>query len=69
MELTTKEQSLLEDQLVISKLQVAKFHSYASMASDPKIKQFFSGVATKEQQHVDSIVNTMTSGGIKPSQS
>ncbi|EYE89766.1 hypothetical protein Q428_00210 [Fervidicella metallireducens AeB] len=60
MPLTTKEQNLLLDDLNSEYLCIRKYQQYASMASDPQIKQLFSDLATKEMEHANTLKNILT---------
>jgi rubrerythrin len=64
MPLTNKEKTLIEDNLNAEYLCIRKYEQYASMASDPKIKQVFQGLATKEQQHATTLKGILTQNGI-----
>jgi len=63
MSLTNKEKSLLLDNLNAEYLCVRKYEQYAAMASCPQLKQTFKDLAQKEQQHVDTLTNILTSNG------
>lgn len=53
--LTTKERLLLEDEKSHETLCVSKYNDYASRATCSELKNLFSSLAQKEQQHLDSI--------------
>ena len=53
--LTTKERILLEDEKSHETLCVSKYNDYASRAKCQELKDLFSSLAQKEQQHLDSI--------------
>ncbi|WP_344744178.1 spore coat protein [Asaccharospora irregularis] len=59
--LTTKEKFLLEDEKQQEQLCVDKYNSFANKAEDPELKNLFSQLAQKEQEHLDSI-NQLLSG-------
>jgi len=61
--LTQKEQLLLQDQKKHEELCVQKYQNYAQQAQDPQLKQLFSSLAQKEQQHLNS-VNQILNGQI-----
>ncbi|MFA7660170.1 MAG: spore coat protein [Anaerovoracaceae bacterium] len=63
VQLTTKERMLMQDQKSQEELCVQKYHSYAGLAQDPQLKQLFSSLAQKEQEHLNSI-NQILSGQI-----
>lgn len=53
--LTTKERLLLEDEKSHETLCVSKYNDYSNRAKCPELKNLFSSLAQKEQQHLDSI--------------
>ncbi|MBN9645757.1 spore coat protein [Terrisporobacter glycolicus] len=53
--LTTKERLLLEDEKSHETLCVSKYNDYSNRAKCQELKQLFSSLAQKEQQHLDSI--------------
>lgn len=53
--LTTKERLLLEDEKSHETLCVSKYNDYSKRAKCQELKQLFSSLAQKEQQHLDSI--------------
>jgi len=55
MQLSQKETSLLQDQKAHEELCIKKYNNYAEQAQDPQLKQMFTNLAQKEQQHLDSI--------------
>lgn len=55
VQLTTKETMLLKDQKSQEELCVQKYSSYSNLASDPQLKQLFSSLGQKEQEHLNSI--------------
>ncbi len=55
IQLTQKEQLLLEDQKAHEELCILKYGSYAQQAKDAELKQLFSTYAGQEQQHLDTI--------------
>ena len=57
--LTHKEKTLLEDQKTHEEVCVKKYNAYASQAQDPQLKQLFSSLSQKEQQHLDTINQIM----------
>ena len=59
--LSTKERMLLEDEKSHEQLCVDKYNEYSNKASDTELKNLFSQLAQKEQQHLDSI-NQLLSG-------
>ncbi len=63
LNLTQKEQLLLQDQKKHEQLCVQKYQSYAEQAQDPQLKQLFNSLAQQEQQHLNS-VNQILSGQI-----
>ncbi len=63
VQLTTKEKMLLQDQKSHEELCVQKYQSYSGLAQDPQLKQLFSSLAQKEQEHLNSI-NQILSGQI-----
>ncbi len=63
VQLTTKERMLLQDQKSQEELCVQKYQSYSGLAQDPQLKQLFSSLAQKEQEHLNS-VNQILSGQI-----
>jgi rubrerythrin len=61
--LTNKETTLIEDNLNAEYLCIRKYEQYAAMASDPQIKQVFTNLASKEQQHATTLENMLTNNG------
>ena len=59
--LSTKERMLLEDEKSHEQLCVDKYKEYSSKACDTELKNLFSQLAQKEQQHLNSI-NQLLSG-------
>ena len=57
--LTTKELTLLEEQLRSEQILVAKYRDMAASAQDAALKTSFSQIADKHQQHYDSLFNYM----------
>lgn len=61
--LTNKEKALIEDNLTAEYLCIRKYEQYAAMASDPHIKQVFTDLASKEQQHATTLENMLSQNG------
>ncbi|WP_017415065.1 spore coat protein [Clostridium tunisiense] len=61
--LTNKEKTLIEDNLTAEYLCIRKYEQYAAMASDPQIKQVFTDLASKEQQHATTLENMLSQNG------
>jgi len=61
--LTAKENSLLKDLKSHEELCIQKYSDYANQASDPQLKQLFSDLGQKEQQHLNTI-NQLANGQI-----
>lgn len=57
--LTDKELSALEDELLAEKLLIAKYKAYAQMASDPQIKSKCEQFAGKHQNHFDMLLECL----------
>jgi spore coat protein CotF len=55
IQLTAKESMLLKDQKSAEELCVKKYQTYANQAQDPQLKQLFSSLAQKEQEHLNTI--------------
>ncbi|MGI6038302.1 MAG: spore coat protein [Limnochordia bacterium] len=55
LQLTSKERSLLQDQLKHEEICIQKYSNYAQQAQDPRLQQLFNQYATQEQQHYDTI--------------
>jgi spore coat protein CotF len=53
--LSAKERMLLQDQKSHEELCVQKYQNYSNQAQDPQLKQLFSSLAKKEQEHLNSI--------------
>lgn len=64
MPLTNKEKLLIEDNLNNEYLCIRKYHQYAAMASDPKLKQIFTDLAAKEEQHANTLKGVLSQNGI-----
>ncbi|NLY70831.1 MAG: spore coat protein [Clostridiales bacterium] len=54
---------LLKDQKSAEELCVKKYQTYANQAQDPQLKQLFSSLAQKEQEHLNTI-NQILSGQV-----
>lgn len=54
--LTTKELSLIEDNLRQEQLMVQKFNMYASQASDPEIRNLCQQLCNLHQSHIDILI-------------
>ncbi len=61
--LTQKEQMLLQDQKSHEELCIQKYTNYANQTQDPQLKQLFTTYASQEQQHLNTI-NQILSGQI-----
>ncbi|NFN18268.1 spore coat protein [Clostridium botulinum] len=61
--LSMKERILLQDEKSHEELCVEKYNKYSNKACDVELKNLFSTLAQKEQQHLDSI-NQMLSGTV-----
>jgi len=51
LNLTQKEQMLLQDQKSHEEICIQKYKNYAEQAQDPQLKQMFNSFAEQEQQH------------------
>lgn len=67
MSLTNKEKSLIEDNLNAEYLCIRKYEQYAAMASDQGIKQVFSDLANREQQHANTLKSLLSQNGYNSS--
>lgn len=67
LQLTQKEQQLLQDQKKHEKVCVEKYQQYAEKAGDPQLKQLFRSYAQQEQQHLNTVASIMN--GQAPSMS
>ncbi|MEG6616686.1 spore coat protein [Peptococcaceae bacterium 1198_IL3148] len=63
LNLTQKENMLLQDQQKHEQLCVQKYQDYAQQAQDPQLQQLFNSLSQKEQQHLDTI-NQLLNGQI-----
>lgn len=63
LELNNKERMLLEDEKSHEQLCIEKYKEYSSKACDPVLKNLFSQLQQKEEQHLNSI-NQMLSGSV-----
>ncbi|MDR5587486.1 MULTISPECIES: spore coat protein [Clostridium] len=61
--LSMKERMLLQDEKSHEELCVEKYNRYSDKACDVELKNLFSTLAQKEQQHLDTI-NQMLSGSV-----
>lgn len=64
MPLTNKEKTLIEDNLNNEYLCIRKYRQYAAMASDSKLKQTFADLASKEEQHANTLKGILSQNGI-----
>ncbi|NLY90109.1 MAG: spore coat protein [Firmicutes bacterium] len=55
LNLTTKERSLLQDQKNHEEICVQKYADYANQASDQQLRDLFSQLGQKEQEHLNTI--------------
>lgn len=60
---TQKEKMLLQDQQKHEQICIKKYHSYASQAQTPELKQLFQTHAAHEEQHLNTI-NQLLQGQI-----
>ncbi len=67
LQLTQKEQQLLQDQKKHEQVCVQKYQQYAEKAGDPQLKQLFRSYAQQEQQHLDTVASMLN--GQAPSMS
>jgi spore coat protein CotF len=67
LQLTQKEQQLLQDQKKHEQVCVQKYQQYAEKAGDPQLKQLFRSYAQQEQQHLDTVASMLN--GQTPSMS
>ena len=63
LNLTQKEQLLLQDQKSHEEICIQKYRNYANQAKDPQLKQMFNEFAQQEQQHLNTI-NQILNGQI-----
>jgi len=63
LNLTNKERMLLEDEKKHEQLCVQKYQDYSNKACDSELKNLFSQIGQKEQQHLDSI-NQLLNGTV-----
>ena len=64
MNLTQKEQYLLQDQKTHEELCIKKYNKYSNQAQDQELKKLFTTHAQQEQQHLDTL-NQIISGQVK----
>ena len=57
--LTTKELTLLEEQLRSEQILIAKYRDMANNVQDAALKTSFSRISDKHQQHYNSLFNYM----------
>ncbi|NMB41936.1 MAG: spore coat protein [Firmicutes bacterium] len=55
LQLTQKEQMLLEDQKSHEEICIQKYENYAEQAQDPQLKELFQSLAQQEKQHLNTI--------------
>lgn len=55
LQLSQKENQLLQDQKSAEKVCIQKYQQNAQQASDPQLKQLFQSYAQQEQQHLNTI--------------
>lgn len=63
IKLTTKEKMHLQDQKAHEELCVQKYENYVNQAQDPQLKELFSSLAKKEQEHL-STINQILNGQV-----
>lgn len=61
--LSQKEQSLLQDQQKHEQICIEKYNNYAMQAKSPQLKQLFQSYAAQEQTHLNT-VNQILSGQV-----
>jgi len=57
--LTSKELSLLEDNLRHEQLMVQKFSLYANQATDPEVKNLCQNLRDMHQQHLNTLMQQL----------
>lgn len=55
--MTTKELTALEEQLNGEQVLIKKYNTLAEQCTDPQIKNRIMSIATKHQQHFDTLIN------------
>ncbi|NLI91565.1 MAG: DUF2383 domain-containing protein [Peptococcaceae bacterium] len=63
MQLSQKEQMLLEDLRGHEEMFIQKCNEYANQAQDPQLKQIFQNMAQHQKQHVQKISQRLTQTG------
>ena len=58
--LTAKELSALQDLLSVEELNVKKFEMLANTTADAALKQKFSDISCKHQQHFDTLYSQLS---------
>lgn len=63
MQLTQKEKLYLQDALSHEHICVMKYNNYANQVQDTQLADTFRNLATREQQHIDTITSLLQQGG------
>jgi len=66
MQLSQKEQMLLEDLKGHEEMFIQKCNDYANQAQDAQLKQIFQNMAQHEQQHVQKISQNLSQSNVTP---
>ncbi|MGI6485925.1 MAG: ferritin-like domain-containing protein [Tepidanaerobacteraceae bacterium] len=64
MQLTQKEKFYLQDALSHEHICVIKYNNYANQVQDMELANMFRNLATREQQHIDTITSLLQQGGV-----
>jgi rubrerythrin len=63
LQLTQKEKLYLQDALSHEHICVMKYNNYANQVQDTQLADTFRNLATREQQHIDTITSLLQQGG------
>ncbi|MDI3482117.1 MAG: hypothetical protein PWQ97_1772 [Tepidanaerobacteraceae bacterium] len=65
MQLTQKEKLQLQDALSHEKICITKYNNYANQVQDTEIASLFRNLASREQQHADTLTKLLQQGGVQ----
>jgi spore coat protein CotF len=64
LQLTQKEKLYLQDALSHEHICVTKYNNYANQVQDTQLADMFRNLATREQQHINTITSLLQQGGV-----
>lgn len=65
MQLTQKETMLIQDAISHENICVMKYNNYANQVQDTELASMFKNLASREQQHIDTLNKLLQQGGVQ----